>query len=324
MRILIAEDSLTQAVDLRRRLEALGHEVVVTHDGRQAWERLSARHENLVISDWMMPEMSGLDLCRKIRAEVTSNYVYIILLTVKTHRHERLQGLQAGADDFLGKPIDGVELEIALKTARRIIDAQEALRAKARELEKVNAALATRAVLDDETGLRNAEGFRHALATAFQQSISDGLPLSLIHLKVVPEAAPASHHRKSDWGAVANLAARILCSEGRTCDIAGRLDDLGFGLLLPGLAAEDALRIGDRLLSRLDEELGFHADAVGYAGVATASPKSQTDDPCELTAACDAALAWAMQHTEARIAHRDCAEVTPPATATAGGFNRGR
>ena len=131
MRILIAEDSQTQAVELRRRLEAMGHDVVVTADGLQAWNQLRDRPERLVISDWMMPVMSGLELCRKIRAEIKSTYIYVILLTAKTHRHERLQGLSAGADDFLAKPIDHCELDIALKTAQRIIAAQEALVARA-------------------------------------------------------------------------------------------------------------------------------------------------------------------------------------------------
>ena len=164
MRILIAEDSQTQAVDLRRRLEAMGHEVVVTGDGLQAWKQLQARPERLVITDWMMPEMNGLELCRKIRAELTSRYVYIILLTAKSHRHERLQGLNAGADDFLAKPIDSVELEIALKAAQRIISAQEALQARARELEQAKAELARVASHDELTGLLNDRGFEEALA----------------------------------------------------------------------------------------------------------------------------------------------------------------
>ena len=89
----------------------------------------------------MMPEMSGLELCRKIRTELSSRYIYTILLTAKSHRHERLQGLNAGADDFLSKPIDSVELEIALKAAQRIIAAQEALQHLVRELEQANAKL---------------------------------------------------------------------------------------------------------------------------------------------------------------------------------------
>lgn len=162
MRILIAEDSQTQAVDLRRRLEALGYEVVVTYNGLEAWKHLRARPETLVITDWMMPEMNGLDLCRKIRGESGPPYVYLILLTAKNHRHERLQGLNAGADDFLAKPIDSCELEIALKTARRIIAAHEALQSRARELERANHVLARLATLDELTGLKNRRGFHEA------------------------------------------------------------------------------------------------------------------------------------------------------------------
>ena len=136
----------------------MGHEVVVTADGLQAWNRLRDRPERLVILDWMMPVMDGLDLCRKIRAEITSTYTYIVLLTAKTHRHERLQGLSAGADDFLAKPIDHCELDIALKSAQRIIAAQEALIARARELERANQDLVRLAEHDELTGLLNQSG----------------------------------------------------------------------------------------------------------------------------------------------------------------------
>ena len=117
MRVLIAEDSLTQAVDLRRRLESLGHEVTVANNGRQAWELLQSKPVPVAILDWLMPQMNGVDLCRKIRSEKTLPYVYLILLTSKDHRHERLQGLRSGADEFLSKPIDTNELEVSLKTA---------------------------------------------------------------------------------------------------------------------------------------------------------------------------------------------------------------
>jgi two-component system, cell cycle response regulator len=134
MRILIAEDSLTQAEDLRRRLESLGHKVTVAGNGRQAWELLQSRPVRVAILDWLMPQMNGVDLCRLIRAEKTLPYVYLILLTSKDHRHERLQGLRAGADEFLSKPVDTHDLEVSLMTAERIIGAQNAMAARIREL----------------------------------------------------------------------------------------------------------------------------------------------------------------------------------------------
>jgi PleD family two-component response regulator len=324
MRILIAEDSLTQAVDLRRRLEGFGHEVLVTYNGREAWERLSARRENLVISDWLMPEMSGLDLCRKVRAELRSPYVYLILLTAKTHRHERLQGLQAGADDFLGKPIENVELEIALKTARRILEAQEVLQARARDLERANAALTSRALLDEQTGLKNAQGFREDLATALRQSEGDGLPLSLIHLELVPEATAVDRDEPADWPAAVTRSAGILRDETRSCDAAGRTGELGFGVILRGLAEDEALMIGDLLRTRIDDAVRGCASAVAYVGVVSTYPDHPPAGPAVLMAAGEAALAQAIRGGAGRIAYRDFSPTMSRANAATNGFNPGR
>ena len=96
MRILIAEDSRTQAVDLRRKLESLGHEVIMAYDGKQAWNLLQSKPGPVAIVDWIMPEINGIDLCRAVRGDKDLSTVYLILLTSKAHRHERLQGLSGG------------------------------------------------------------------------------------------------------------------------------------------------------------------------------------------------------------------------------------
>ena len=240
MRILIAEDSLTQAVDLRRRLEAMGHEVVVAGDGLQAWKLIQARPERLVITDWMMPEMNGLELCRKIRGELTSRYVYTILLTVKSHRHERLQGLNAGADDFLSKPIDSVELEIALKAAQRIISAQEALQTRARELEQAMAELARVATHDELTGLLNGRGFEEALVGAFGRAVADQLPLSLAVVEIDDVDRVRSGVRPEDWDRFLADLGRLCREVSRDCDLPARVGKHGFALILPGLATDSA------------------------------------------------------------------------------------
>ena len=167
MRILIAEDSRTQAVDLRRKLESLGHEVTVAYDGKQAWEHLQAKPVPVAILDWIMPEMNGIDLCRTVRGEKNLPYVYLILLTSKAHRHERLQGLSAGADEFLSKPLDTFELEVSLKTAQRIIAVMEGLATRIRELEQANEQLSLRFLQDEQTGLVNLRGFQEALTQSF-------------------------------------------------------------------------------------------------------------------------------------------------------------
>src|SRR5436305_396110 len=103
MKILIAEDDLLSALILRKTLEKMGHEVVAAVDGADAWERVEQEDIRLVISDWMMPRMDGLEFCRRIRDRADRPYVYLILLTAKQQRKDRVEGLGAGADDFLVK-----------------------------------------------------------------------------------------------------------------------------------------------------------------------------------------------------------------------------
>src|SRR5206468_3728807 len=107
MSILIAEDDPVSSLILRRTLEGLHEEVVVAQDGESAWRIVRDREDiRVVVSDWMMPGIDGPDLCRRIRALEGRPYIYIILLTARTFREDRLAGLAAGADDFLTKPLD--------------------------------------------------------------------------------------------------------------------------------------------------------------------------------------------------------------------------
>ncbi len=134
MRILIVDDSKCVLMTLRCKLEDLGHEVLTAADGMQAWDLLQADPVRLIITDWMMPNLSGLDLCRQVRAKGLDPYTYVVLLTSKQLRKDELEGLDAGADDFLVKPVDIIELKIALARAKRILDALGTLEERVEEL----------------------------------------------------------------------------------------------------------------------------------------------------------------------------------------------
>ncbi len=141
MKILIAEDDMTSRLVLGATLKKLGHEVTATSDGRQAWDALHKEHFPLLISDWMMPDMDGLELCRLIRAEHHSQYTYIVLLTALGGKASYLDGMDAGADDFITKPFDEDQLVARLRVADRILALHEKLR--------------TQAMFDGLTGLFN-------------------------------------------------------------------------------------------------------------------------------------------------------------------------
>ena len=136
MKILIAEDDPISCRVLETTLSKWGHEVVATRDGRTACETLQGPDApRLAILDWMMPEMDGPEVCRRLRAQPGSEAVYVILLTTRGTRNDIIAGLQAGADDYLTKPFDHGELQARLQVGQRILNLQEKLAGRVSELE---------------------------------------------------------------------------------------------------------------------------------------------------------------------------------------------
>jgi phosphoserine phosphatase RsbU/P len=122
MRILIADDDRVSTMMLGRTLEKWGFEVVVVHDGAAAWEHIAGKTPpELVIADWMMPGIDGIELCRRIRAVSPPSTVYVILLTARTSRQDLVAGLEAGADDYLTKPFDPDELRARIHVGQRTL-----------------------------------------------------------------------------------------------------------------------------------------------------------------------------------------------------------
>lgn len=122
MRILIADDDRVSTLMLGRTLEKWGFVVDVVHDGAAAWERISGpTPPELVIADWMMPGLDGIELCRRIRASALQSPVYVILLTARSSRQDLVAGLEAGADDYLTKPFDPDELRARIHVGQRTL-----------------------------------------------------------------------------------------------------------------------------------------------------------------------------------------------------------
>ncbi len=124
MRVLIADDDPVSRRVLTATLEALGHAPVVAEEGRWAWARFQEQPADIVITDWMMPGLDGLELTRLIRAQQRERYTYILLLTALTGRASYLEAMDAGADDFVTKPVDRQELQARLRVAERILGLQ--------------------------------------------------------------------------------------------------------------------------------------------------------------------------------------------------------
>jgi sigma-B regulation protein RsbU (phosphoserine phosphatase) len=134
MKVLIADDEAISRRLLQGYLERWGHEVVAAQNGAEAWNLFTAGDFPVVISDWVMPELDGVELIRRIRAHQRPGYVYAILVTSKSQKEDLVEGMEAGADDFITKPFDRDELRVRLRAGKRVIELETALLASLEEL----------------------------------------------------------------------------------------------------------------------------------------------------------------------------------------------
>ncbi len=279
MKILIAEDDLTSRLVLGATLKKLGHEVTAAGDGQQAWDALAGEHFPVLISDWMMPGMDGLELCRRIRGGSDPQYTYIILLTAMGGKASFLDGMDAGADDFVTKPFDEEQLVARLRVAERIL----ALHAKLR----------TQAMFDGLTGLLNRTAIVNCLTSEMDRARRDAKPLSAVlldldHFKRVNDSY--GHGAGDD---VLREAARRLKNAMRGYDTVGRYGGEEFLIVAPGCSAADVLALAERVRQSIGErnvETGAESLPISCslgAAVAWAEKKEEAD---ALVARADAAL----------------------------------
>ncbi len=179
MRILLAEDDPVSLQVRRLTLEKAGHELTCVSDGDDAWQMLLRPDcPSLAILDWMMPGIDGTDLCRRVRALARANYTYIILLTARSQGADLIEGLNAGADDFVAKPFRHDELHARIRTAERILDLQQQLMDSNKELER-------RATHDGLTGVYNRTAIMELLSKELQRAMrGGGMPVSTILLDI--------------------------------------------------------------------------------------------------------------------------------------------
>ena len=261
MKIVIAEDDAVSRLILRKALEALNFEVTALADGVEAWEYLRTNEAQVLITDWMMPGLDGLDLCRRVRVRgLRGPYVYVILLTARTSREDRLKALQAGADDLLTKPLDRAELFARLNAARRIITMEEQLRSRSAELERMHAELEMRnsmlaeiASCDGLTGLKNHRFFREALEAQFVVSRRRGLPLSVVMLDVDQFKSFNDTFGHPAGDDVLRNVAQLLRSCVREQDVVARYGGEEFAVLLPATDIEASRVLGERLRCSIEQ-----------------------------------------------------------------------
>jgi diguanylate cyclase (GGDEF)-like protein len=241
MRVLAAEDNPVFRSMLANMLTKWGYEPVVARDGAEAWEALQQPDgPQLAILDWMMPGLNGVDICRAVRAAGREPYVYILLLTARTDSQDLVEGMEAGADDYLTKPFQAHELRVRLRAGRRILELQYQLLA-ARE------ALREQATHDGLTGLLNRSAILAMLDKEIARAARDGRPLSLlmVDLDCFKQINDTYGHAAGD--AVLAEAAHRLLDSVRAYDSVGRYGGEEFVIVLPGCDDKSAVAQAERV-----------------------------------------------------------------------------
>jgi len=137
MKILVAEDQTVSRHMLEANLRKWGYEVEGVEDGTRAWEVLQGEEApQLAILDWLMPGMDGIEICRQLRLRPQTESVYVILLSARSGREDKIHGLEAGADDYVTKPFDRDELRARVQVGIRVLELQGALAHRVRQLEE--------------------------------------------------------------------------------------------------------------------------------------------------------------------------------------------
>src|ERR1051326_6112904 len=264
MKILIAEDDPISRRILTTNLKKWGHDVVVTHNGKDAWQALHSQGApSLAILDRVMPDVAGIEICRQLRREKTDTRVHVILLTSLNRREDLLEGLEAGADDYLTKPLDTHELRARLQSAGRILELQESLRQRVHELEAAIAerkqaeeALRTLSLTDQLTGLYNYRGFLNLAEHHAKTSRRSKHPSLLIYADMdgLKDINDTLGHRAGSTAISA--VAEVLRRTFRDCDILARLGGDEFAVLVPNVQTRDTAK----LLERLEQNLRDYND----------------------------------------------------------------
>jgi two-component system cell cycle response regulator len=245
MKVLIADDSATSRAMLRSALTRWGYDVVMAENGKEALDILAKDDPPpMAVLDWVMPELTGPEVCRRVRETLREPYTYILLLTSKNTKGETVEGLEAGADDYIVKPFDQQELQVRLRAGQRIIDLQLNLLQAREELRE-------RASKDLLTMLPNRSAIAHTLENEIARCHRDHRTVGIIlldldHFKKVNDTLG---HFAGD--AVLRETALRLRSNMRPYDQVGRYGGEEFLVVLPNCDLEQAGNQAERMRHRL-------------------------------------------------------------------------
>ena len=310
-RILVVDDHEDNVEVLRARLESRGYDVEGVMGGQEALDAVARRVPDMILLDVMMPQMDGLEVVRRIKGNKDLPFIPVIMQTALDSTDRMVAGLEAGADDYVAKPINFAELEARVKSLLRIKKLQEDLAERERELSEMNDQLLHISLTDGLTGVDNRRSLEERLHEMFEHSLRLHEPISVVmcdidHFKMVNDT-----HGHAAGDEVLKQFAGILKEAAREIDRVGRYGGEEFLLLLPGTVLDAGVTFAERLRECVDSHTfsfeGGTLKKTVSCGVA-AFPHPRVSGRDALLKAADDALYVAKEAGRNRVVRFDSAE----------------
>jgi len=251
-RILVVDDHEDNIEVLKVRLESWGYLTASAYNGNDALLYVEATPPDLILLDVMMPEISGIEVARRIKGNKALPFIPIIMQTALDSTEDKVEGLEAGADDYITKPIDFAELKARLRSMLRIKRLQEALEEREKELLEVNDRLRHMSQTDALTGLDNRRHLNERIDEMFShaQRLNEPFSLVMCDLDKFKSVNDTYGHQAGDE--VLKQLAVILKNEAREIDRVGRYGGEEFMMLLPGTVLDAAVTFAERVRKQIE------------------------------------------------------------------------
>lgn len=247
MRVLIADDDVTSRLMMEAIVSKLGHECLVANDGSRAWELLSSEPIDVLLTDWLMPGVDGPELCRRVRHEFSDRYTYVVLVTRIGHPELVLEGMGAGADDYLVKPVDPFAVQTRMVVAQRVTALHRQLVSFRSRLEEANLELLGQSLTDALTDLGNRRRMEEDLERTHARALRLGRAYGIAMFDIDHFKLYNDHHGHLAGDEALRQVARCLTKFSRADESVYRYGGEEFLLLLPDCSIEDAATAARRL-----------------------------------------------------------------------------